>query len=301
MPDVNDLAELRDLVASTRALLEFHRDAGSFGLPIGVASDLPEAPAFASLAESSQVRPPHAPHAARSHERPAPETAAQAASFALTPPDTRGSRVTGGLPVRVPGIEVPSDPAARLTRLNVMRDEVIACTSCELHKARKQTVFSRGNPSAELVFIGEGPGADEDAQGEPFVGAAGQLLDRMIRAMGFERDDVYICNVVKCRPPKNRTPEPEEMDACSGYMHEQIALVGPKVMVALGATAIKGLLGTSMGITRMRGSWKLYRASIPVMPTFHPAYLLRNPDAKRDVWEDLKAVVRKLGREPRAT
>jgi len=146
-----------------------------------------------------------------------------------------------------------------------------------------------------VCFVGEGPGADEDAQGFPFVGAAGQLLDRMIAAMGLARDEVYVCNIVKCRPPKNRKPEPAEMEACRPYLTEQLELIAPRVIVALGATAVQGLLGTSEGITRLRGTWKLYRGRIPVMPTFHPAYLLRTPAAKREVWHDLQAVLRHLG------
>jgi DNA polymerase len=176
-----------------------------------------------------------------------------------------------------------------------LADEIRTCTRCALHSARTQTVFARGNPTADLCFIGEGPGADEDEQGFPFVGKAGQLLDRMIAAMGFLRDDVYVCNIVKCRPPNNRKPEPAEMDACKPYLREQLELVAPKVIVALGATAVEGLLGVSGGITRMRGQWKLYR-TIPVMPTFHPAYLLRTPAAKREVWTDLQAVLKQLGR-----
>jgi len=146
------------------------------------------------------------------------------------------------------------------------------------------------------MIVGEGPGADEDAQGEPFVGAAGQLLDKMISAMGYDRDDFYICNVVKCRPPKNRTPDPTEIAACMPYLHEQIALIEPKVIISMGATALKGLLGVQDGIIRARGKWRLYRASIPVMPTFHPAYLLRQETAKRDVWNDLKEVLKHMGR-----
>jgi DNA polymerase len=178
----------------------------------------------------------------------------------------------------------------------VLSGEVAACVRCVLHEGRTQTVFARGNPAAELFFVGEGPGADEDRLGEPFVGESGQLLDRMVAAMGFSRDDIYVANIVKCRPPKNRTPEPEESSACIPYLHEQIALVRPKVIVALGATAMKGLLSTSMGIKSMRGQWRLYRGTIPVMPTFHPAYLLRDPNAKADVWKDLKAVLERMGR-----
>jgi DNA polymerase len=176
-----------------------------------------------------------------------------------------------------------------------MAEEVKQCTKCSLHKARKQAVFARGNPDAELCFVGEGPGADEDEQGFPFVGKAGQLLDKMIAAMGFGRDEVYVCNIVKCRPPDNRKPEPDEMAACKPYLREQIEIVEPKVIVALGATAVEGLIGMGGGITRIRGQWKLYR-TIPVMPTFHPAYLLRNPASKREVWADLQAVLKQLGR-----
>ena len=179
-----------------------------------------------------------------------------------------------------------------------MADEVKACTKCRLHESRTNTAFARGNPDSELVFIGEGPGAEEDRQGLPFVGAAGQLLDKMIVAMGYQRDDVYIANIVKCRPPKNRKPEADEIAACAPYLEEQLALVDPKAMVALGGTGVQGLIGTRMGITRMRGTWKLYRGRIPLMPTFHPAYLLRSPDKKRDVWNDLKQVMRKLGKKP---
>lgn len=155
-------------------------------------------------------------------------------------------------------------------------------------------MFSRGTGVSGLVFVGEGPGEEEDLQGFPFVGPAGQLLDRMIAAMELGRDDVYVCNIVKCRPPKNRKPEPDEMSACMPFLAEQLSLLEPKVIVALGATAVQGLLGTSEGITRMRGHWKLYRGQIPVMPTFHPAYLLRTPTAKRDVWKDLQEVLRRM-------
>jgi DNA polymerase len=187
-------------------------------------------------------------------------------------------------------------PEERRARLVVLAEEVRACQKCGLHAGRTQTVLHRGDPCAELAFVGEGPGVEEDARGEPFVGAAGQLLDRMIVAMGYRRDDVYICNIVKCRPPNNRKPEPDEMATCSPYLTTQLAIVKPKVIVALGATAVQGLLGTAEGITRLRGKWKIYKGPIPVMPTFHPAYLLRQPPAKREVWNDLKEVMRFLGR-----
>lgn len=172
------------------------------------------------------------------------------------------------------------------------------CRSCPLCEKRKQTVFARGSALSRLCFVGEGPGADEDAQGEPFVGKAGQLLDRMVGAMGFSRDEIYVCNVVKCRPPDNRKPTADEMAACSSFLHRQLELVEPEVIVALGATALEGLLGKSAGkITSVRGSWRLYRGKIAVMPTFHPAYLLRTESAKKDVWNDLKLVVEHMGRQ----
>ncbi len=184
----------------------------------------------------------------------------------------------------------------RLEKLAILQESVAGCTKCRLHEQRTQTVFARGTGKSGLCFIGEGPGADEDAQGLPFVGKAGQLLDRMITAMGLSRDDVYVCNIVKCRPPNNRKPMPDEATACRPFLERQLELLKPDVMVALGATAVEGLLGISEGITRLRGKWKLYRGTVPVMPTFHPAYLLRNPSAKHPVWEDMCEVLRHMGR-----
>jgi len=185
--------------------------------------------------------------------------------------------------------EPVSDPAQRLAAL---ANEVAQCTRCPLHQGRTQTVFADGPPRADIMFVGEGPGAEEDKQGLPFVGPAGQLLTRIIEAMGFARDSVYIANIVKCRPPNNRAPEAEEMAACVGYLRAQIDCVRPKVLVLLGGTAAKGLLATSTGITRLRGHWQTWMG-IPVMPTFHPAYLLRLSgqalaEAKRQVWSDVQ-------------
>ena len=184
----------------------------------------------------------------------------------------------------------------RLEKLANLQENVAGCTKCRLHEQRTQTVFARGTGKSGLCFVGEGPGADEDEQGLPFVGKAGQLLDRMISAMGLLRDDVYVCNIVKCRPPNNRKPMPDEATACRPYLERQLELLKPEVIVALGATAVEGLLGISEGITRLRGKWKLYRGTVPVMPTFHPAYLLRNPSAKHPVWEDMCEVLRHMGR-----
>jgi DNA polymerase len=181
---------------------------------------------------------------------------------------------------------------------------VSTCTRCNLASSRTQTVFSRGNPEARVCFVGEAPGADEDAQGLPFVGRAGQLLDRMIGAMGLSPErDVYVCNILKCRPPGNRRPEPEEIATCIPYLHEQLAIVKPRVIVALGNTAVAALLDTKLGITKLRGQWKLYRGQTLVMPTYHPSYLLRpSPqqiEAKRQAWQDLQLVMKELGLAPK--
>jgi DNA polymerase len=168
------------------------------------------------------------------------------------------------------------------------------CMRCKLHKARTQIVFGVGNPKAELVFVGEGPGRDEDIQGEPFVGRAGKLLTQMIEAMGLKRSDVYICNVVKCRPPENRLPEPDEIATCSPFLLRQLAAIGPKVIVCVGACSAQTLLKTTQGISKFRGEWFDFQKA-KLMATYHPAYLLRNPAAKGDVWKDLQKVMGVLG------
>ncbi len=175
-----------------------------------------------------------------------------------------------------------------------IREDLGECTRCKLHKGRNKIVFGDGNPKAELVFVGEGPGADEDMQGLPFVGRAGKLLTQMIEAMGLQRKDVYICNVVKCRPPENRAPEPDEVSSCSPYLMRQIDAIHPKVIVCLGATAAKTILNTTRGISQFRGEWLEWRGH-KLMATYHPAYLLRNPPAKADVWKDLQKVMAELG------
>jgi uracil-DNA glycosylase len=175
-----------------------------------------------------------------------------------------------------------------------IREDLGECTRCKLHKGRNKIVFGDGSPKAQLVFVGEGPGADEDMQGLPFVGRAGKLLTQMIHAMGLERKDVYICNVVKCRPPENRAPEPDEVSTCSPYLMRQIDAIHPKVIVCLGATAAKTILNTTRGISQFRGEWLEWRGH-KLMATYHPAYLLRNPPAKADVWKDLQKVMVELG------
>jgi uracil-DNA glycosylase len=186
------------------------------------------------------------------------------------------------------------DPAAELAAIEARAKVCVKCA--ELSRCRTNVVFGTGNPKAEIMFVGEGPGHDEDLQGLPFVGRSGELLTKIIAAMGFAREEVYIANVVKCRPPENRTPLPDEVANCLPYLLSQIELIQPKVLVALGATAVRALLDVQLGITKMRGHWYTFR-NIPIMPTFHPAYLLRNPPAKKEVWEDMKAVLQKLGRE----
>jgi DNA polymerase len=169
------------------------------------------------------------------------------------------------------------------------------CPRCKLCQSRKNLVVGEGNPNAELVFVGEGPGEQEDLQGRPFVGKAGQLLDRMIQAMGLQREQVYICNVVKCRPPGNRNPEPDEIAACSPFLARQLDVIRPKVVVALGKFAAQTLLQTETPISKLRGNFFPYRNGAKLMPTFHPAYLLRNPESKREAWEDLQQVATELG------
>jgi uracil-DNA glycosylase family 4 len=190
------------------------------------------------------------------------------------------------------------DPALPLPdSMDGLKDLVFNCTRCGLHRNRKNVVFGEGWPKATLLFVGEGPGADEDLSGRPFVGEAGTLLTRIIEnGIGIKRADVYICNVVKCRPPANRDPSHEETETCFPFLRQQIRLVGPRVICTLGRVAGQALLGSDFHISRARGQWHAYQG-IPVMPTYHPAYLLRNPSAKRWVWEDIKKIMKRLGLE----
>jgi DNA polymerase len=196
-----------------------------------------------------------------------------------------------------PLIELPTIAPEGETLEQISAD-IGDCTRCKLHRGRKRIVFGSGNPGARLVFVGEGPGADEDEQGLPFVGRAGQLLTQMIEGTAgkegipIRRPDVYICNVVKCRPPENRTPEPDEMEICGQFLFRQIKAIGPRAVCALGSTAAKALLGTKEGVTKLRGRWHEWHG-LPLMVTYHPSYLLRayNVAAKREAWEDLKKVL----------
>lgn len=244
-------------------------------------------PQAASTSQTISTTP--APGPTSRMPKPEPETAVE---FSL------------GLPGEtVPDQKPPLDPQMKVTAFAALRERALVCVKCpHLASSRKNVVFGVGSTDAQLMFVGEAPGADEDAQGEPFVGRAGELLTKIIQATGLQRSDVYIANILKCRPDTpgqfsgNRKPTTEEMATCVPYLHEQIDLIGPKVLVALGATAVEGLLGKTIGITKLRGTWQTYRG-IPLMPTYHPAYLLRNQAVteKRKVWEDMMAVMEKLG------
>jgi DNA polymerase len=196
---------------------------------------------------------------------------------------------------------VSSAPAPVIWTLHSIREDIGDCTRCKLHTlGRKQVVFGVGNQHAELMFVGEAPGADEDVQGIPFVGRAGQLLTKMIAAMGFSREDVYIANVVKCRPPENRNPEPDEIETCEPFLFRQIETIKPKVIVALGSFATKTLLRTQDPISRLRGRIYEYHGA-KLVPTFHPSFLLRSPNQKKYAWDDLKVALSVIGRQPPAT
>ncbi len=257
-------AELSRLRAEIAAHLAWEAELGGSGLPSISAAEISR-----SVAGTAAVSP-------------------EAASEITRP---TAVAMAGGGPASVFALSERS-PIDKHRRLGLIEDEARVCTRCELHKGRTKSVFARGNPDSPLVFVGEGPGQEEDRQGRPFVGPAGQLLDKMIAAMGFGADEVYICNVVKCRPPNNRTPLTAEAQACEAYLTGQIEAVAPRVIVALGRCAAEnmGLVPAGGG---WRGRWGSYRG-VAVMPTYHPAFLLRSPEFKRPVWEDLQQVTAKL-------
>ncbi len=198
-------------------------------------------------------------------------------------------------PVELPAAraEGQAETACRKETLEELGARLQTCTRCPLCEQRQRVVFGVGNPQADLVLVGEAPGREEDEKGVPFVGEAGRLLDRILFAMKLSRKDVYICNVIKCRPPKNRDPQTEEIAACEQFLKQQLELIRPRLIIALGRFAAQTLLQSKEPIGRLRGQWREYQ-SIPLMPTYHPAYLLRNPAGKRDVWEDMKQVLHKL-------
>jgi DNA polymerase len=274
--------EFNELLDSTIQHLQSLQVRGTQFVPV-------EAETFRALSVgTTALRPGGAPASSPARPAPAPVSVAKVAPAVPATPALNPQPST-------------LNPA-KAEAMADLRARAMQCVKCpNLAAARTQVVFGVGNIDADLMFVGEAPGADEDAQGEPFVGAAGQLLTRMIQATGLTRDQVYIGNILKCRPDMpagssgNRKPTPEEMQTCIPYLHEQIDLIKPKVLVALGGTAVEGLLGQG-GIMKLRGHWQTYRG-IPLMPTFHPAYLLRNQSnvEKRKVWEDLMAVMEKIG------
>lgn len=273
-----------------RQELEGWRRAGLSHLPMPPRKRT--APASASSKPTSTRTPPSASAASRA-------TSPAATRTTTRPPTTAASSTTHALPVVSEPLPSSPHPAGsredREWRLNQLQQRVASCTRCqELASARTQTVFGVGNPEARFLFIGEAPGADEDAQGEPFVGAAGQLLNKIIVACGLKREDIYICNILRCRPPGNRKPLPEEAANCREYLDGQIAIIDPDFIVCWGATAAQNLMGTEESIGRLRGrSFQHGRAT--VLCTYHPSYLLRNPAAKKDVWDDMKLFLKQAG------
>ncbi len=227
----------------------------------------------------------------------AARTPSASSSFVLWP-TTSAEAASARSSAAVPFAQAPSlfEASDRIVgdTFQLIQETIGDCTRCKLHKARTNIVFGVGSMKAELVFVGEGPGHDEDIKGEPFVGRAGKLLTQMIEAMGLRREDVYICNVVKCRPPENRLPEKDEITTCSPFLFRQIDVIRPKVICCLGSCASQTLLQTTQGISRFRGEWFDFHGS-KLIATYHPAYLLRNPNAKGEVWKDLQKVMTVLG------
>ncbi len=281
----------------------FYRDrATSFEInaaSVAQTSPVVTAPAAAAAAE---IATPNI-HAEESIEMPTSRSsaktfAASAAASAATSASAPSPASTLLPIVSDGGLFASFERVANDSLARIREDIGPNCTRCKLHKGRTKLVFGVGNPKAELMFVGEGPGRDEDMQGEPFVGRAGKLLTQMIEAMGLKREDVYIANVVKCRPPENRLPEKDEITTCSPFLVRQIEVIKPKVICSLGSCSAQTLLQTTQGISKFRGEWQEFRG-IKLMATYHPAYLLRNPSAKGEVWKDLQKIMAELGLKPR--
>lgn len=256
----------------------------------------PAIPAETAPSRTAQRGRPAAPAAGT--DRPAAAPLAAPAQRRAAPRHSATASAGGqSLPVVASATLFAATERVEGDSLERIRADIGDCTRCKLHQGRHNIVFGDGNPRAELVFVGEGPGEEEDRQGLPFVGRAGKLLTQMIEAMGLRREDVYIANVVKCRPPGNRTPEKDEIATCLPFLDRQLAVISPKVIVCLGNVAAQALLGTGEAMLRMRGKWFDWRGA-KLLPTYHPAYLLRNPNAKSIVWEDLQKVMAALGHEP---
>jgi DNA polymerase len=293
----NPRDEYAALVRAVAAHVELER---SFGIE---SWSLPAPPAAAPAAKAPAPRtwpreaapprpaapPPAAPREAAPKLAPPPSATPKEAAAMPEPPARVATPDSADLfGAQRCDIQIP-EGLSRQEQLDYLEQAMQPCARCTLRKGAKQIVFGVGHAEAELMFIGEAPGHDEDVQGIPFVGKAGQLLTKIIEAMGMSRDEVYIANLCKCRPPENRAPTPEEMDACRPYLLKQIEIIGPKIICLLGATAVRGLLQSKDSISKIRGQFLLWRG-LRVMPTFHPAYLLRNPAEKRAVWEDVQKI-----------
>lgn len=274
MSDSDEREQLLKAVRRTRERLLWEASGGASGVP----------------------KRGRAPRQAPKTPLPAAATSPSApagASRVPVPAEARGAAAT---PASAPSLPASLTSGPRGAEgLRLVREELGDCQRCKLAPLRTNLVYGVGSPEAALVFVGEAPGENEDLQGEPFVGKAGELLTKMIAAMGFRRDEVYICNVIKCRPPGNRNPEPDEIAACEPFLIRQLGVIGPQVIVTLGKFAAQALLRSEAPISKLRGRFHRYQG-VPLMPTFHPAYLLRNPSAKREVWDDLKQVMAELDR-----
>jgi len=311
--------ELGEAVEDLRRHLLWQEETGGRALLVDAAKQAAERSAsLRAMMPPRGAKPPSAPERtappepAVSPEAPAPRPVAASprplaseapartpAAAPAVPPAAASKGMLIDVPQQAPPYSgaLPGVVDGERPVLDEIRRELGDCKRCKLCTGRKNIVFGVGNPRAELVFVGEGPGEQEDLQGVPFVGPAGELLTKMIQAMGFSRDQVYICNVVKCRPPGNRNPEPDEIAACEPFLRSQLLALQPKVIVALGKFAAQTLLRDSTPITRLRGQWREYQG-VKLMPTFHPAYLLRSPNEKKKAWEDLQQVMKIFGKQP---
>jgi uracil-DNA glycosylase len=289
-PYYRDRAPLHAIAEAAATLVESHSVAPSSNICSAAPAAMPESvPAMMAAAASGRAPAVPINVASSSASQKSPAKSAIKTS-AAAPAATI-------LPAAAPSLFESIERIAGDT-LPRIREDIGDCTRCKLHKGRTKIVFGTGNPNADLMFVGEGPGRDEDLSGEPFVGRAGKLLTDMINAMGLQRQDVYIANVVKCRPPENRLPEKDEIATCSPYLMRQIDAIKPKVICTLGSCSAQTLLQTAQGISKLRGEWFDFRGA-KLMPTYHPAYLLRNPAAKPEVWKDLQKVMAVLGLQPK--
>jgi uracil-DNA glycosylase family 4 len=297
----------RSEVRDDARLEEQVKDWLRFGEDLGLAPYYRDRPPLHVIAEAASTAPHEAHNISTSNAisvaAPAAMAAAAPSRASSTPinvaPSSASQKSPAAtiLPASAPSLFEAIERIAGDT-LPRIREDIGDCTRCKLHKGRTKIVFGTGNPNADLMFVGEGPGRDEDLSGEPFVGRAGKLLTDMIKAMGLQREDVYIANVVKCRPPENRLPEKDEITTCSPFLMRQIDAIKPKVICTLGSCSAQTLLQTAQGISKLRGEWFDFRGT-KLMPTYHPAYLLRNPAAKPEVWKDLQKVMAVLGLQPK--